>query len=198
VNRFVPAVLVAASMLSGCAAISGCTAAPGPDAPVAASATAAPSTGKPKLAPPVPAPRSARGVAACDLLTADQKREAGADLSTETTSTQGQTTRCGWRTTTDDGSLLVSTAPDFPVGGLEGLYLVRSTFSVFQPGELDGFPAVRADRTDTGDKDCTLYIGIADDQLIWSTVRFPFGGRSACDTARRMGSDMIANLPALG
>jgi hypothetical protein len=70
---------------------------------------------------------------------------------------------------------------------------------VFQPGELDGFPVVRAERSDSGDKDCTIYVGIADDQIIWATASFPFDDppRPSCTVARRMASDMIANLPPL-
>lgn len=184
----------AAALLIAITTVAGCTGGPG-----VVTGTGTPVTAVPKIAPPVQAPRNARGVAACNLLTMEQKRAMDADLRTEKPATQGVTTRCGWRTAAGDGSLLVSTAPDFPVGGLEGLYLVRSTFPVFQPGELDGFPVVRAERSDTGDKDCTIYIGIADDQIIWATAGFPFGDRPkpACPVARQMGSYMIANLPPL-
>jgi hypothetical protein len=191
VRRLSLVLLAISCALAGCA-VEG---SPGPStavAPLPASGT------QPKLAPRVLAPRDARGVAACDLLTDAQKQAAGADITTETPLTQGDATRCRWHTADINGSLLVTSGVDFPVGGLEGLYLVRSTYSVFEPGELDGFPIVRAEPTDTGDEECTLYIGIADDQLIWATAGFSFTDRSACVTARRMGSDMIANLPALG
>lgn len=188
-RRLALVLLVAAPMAAGCT-LGSSTAVPGTPAPI---------TTAPRLAPPVPAPRNARGVAACTLLTADQKRAVDADLSTEKPATQGAAARCGWRTAAGDGSLLVTSAPDFPVGGLEGLYLVRQTYDVFQPGELDGFPIVRAERSDTGDKDCTIYVGIADDQLIWATANFPFSNRPkpACTVALRMASNMIANLPPL-
>ncbi len=186
---------LAAALLVVLSAAAGCAMGQGP----VVTGTATPVTSPPQLAPPVPAPRNARGVAACNLLTTEQKLAVDAELPTEKPAVQGVTTRCGWRAAAGDGSLLVSTAPDFPVGGLEGLYLVRSTFPVFQPGELDGFPIVRAERSDTGDKDCTIYIGIADDQIIWATASFPFGDRPkpACAIARQMGSYMIANLPPL-
>jgi hypothetical protein len=189
-------VLALALVVVGCT-LAGCGAAgtPAPPSDVAPPTTSAVT---PKLAPRVPSPRDARRVAACDLLTDAQKQAAGADLTSETPLTQGAATRCRWHTADGNGSLLVTSGVDFPVGGLEGLYLVRSTYSVFEPGELDGFPIVRAEPTDTGDEECTLYIGIADDQLIWATAGFSFTDRSACVTARRMGSDMIANLPALG
>jgi hypothetical protein len=118
-------------------AVSGC--APAPAHTVADTPT--PATGAPKLAPPVPAPRNARGVAACDLLTTEQKRAVHADLSTERPATQGMATRCGWDTTTADGLLLVTTAPDYPVGGLEGLYLLRSTYAVSSPVSWTASPS---------------------------------------------------------
>jgi hypothetical protein len=193
VRRLVALLVLAAT--TGCAA--------GPQAVAAGTPAPATSTtdgATPKLAPPVPAPRNARGVAACNLLTTEQKRAVDADLRTEEPIVQGSyTTRCSWRTAAGDGALLVSTAPDFPIGGLEGLYLLRSTYAVFQPDELAGFPIVRAEAVDTGDKDCTIYVGIADDQLIWATANFPFTHRPkpSCTIARRMAAGMIANLPPL-
>jgi hypothetical protein len=192
VRRFV-AVVLAFGLVTGCAtggtgAISGTPSA----SPLPVSEADVPT-----LAPRVPAPRNARGVAACDLLTPVQEAALDVDPATEQASTQGTAIRCEWRTRDGLGVLAVTSAPDLPVGGLEGLYLVRSTYDVFEPGQLDGFPTVRADRSDSGDDYCTLYVGVADDQLIWAAAGFVASPRSACGAARQMASDMLSNLPPL-
>ncbi|GAA1290218.1 hypothetical protein GCM10009609_67560 [Pseudonocardia aurantiaca] len=133
----------------------------------------------------------------CDLLTPAQQAELQIDPASQTTDLPGAAPRCQWRTRDQSGVLTATSATDFAVGGLEGLYLVRGTYGVFEPGDLDGFPMVRADRQDTGDRDCTIYVGVAEDQLVWAAAGFPFGDRSACAVARQMASYMISNLPPL-
>lgn len=187
-------VLTVMLAIGGCAV--GGTASPaGTDQP-AAPTSSTPEPG-PGLAPRVVAPRDVRGIPACDLLTPAQQQALDIDPSTERPYMQGTALRCEWRTLDGEGVLTVTAAPEFPVGGLEGLYLVRSTYDLFEPGELNGYPTVRADRNDTGDRDCTLYVGVADDQLAWASVGVPFAPGTACVVARQMASDMLSNLPPL-
>jgi hypothetical protein len=171
-----------------------------PAGPTSAAPTGQPPSGAlgPTSAPRVDVPRDARGIAACNLLTDDQQVSLGVDPATAVSTAQGDAGRCRWRTLDGTGSLGVNSAPDFPVGGLEGLYLVRSTYDVFEPGELQGYPTVRADRADTGDSYCTIYVGVADDQLVWTSAAFVGASRSACETARQMASNVLSNLPPLG
>jgi hypothetical protein len=118
------------------------------------------------------------------------------DPETRTTDLPGAAPRCQWRTRDQSGVLTATSATDFPVGGLEGLYVVRGTYDIFEPGELGGFPIVRAD-SGTGEQDCTIYVGVADDQLVWAAAGFLRGGRPPCEAAREMASYMISNLPPL-
>jgi hypothetical protein len=143
-------------------------------------------------------PRDARGIAACDLLTAEQQAALGIDPGSAAPASQGEAARCRWRTLDGAGALGVTSATEFAVGGLEGLYLVRDTYDVFEPAEIDGFPIVHADRGDTGDDACSIYIGVSDDQLVWTSAGFVASPRSACETARQMASNVLSNLPPLG
>lgn len=185
-RRLVP-LLVAAIGVSGCAAI-------GP-----ASGTRIPETSAvaPTRAPRVAEPRDVRGIPACDLLTPAQLTALEINPNTAEPAAQGSADECFWRLTDGSGSLMVTSAPDFPVGGLEGLYISRPGYDVFEPGELDGFPIVRADRKDNPDTLCTIYVGVADDQLAWTSAAFAFKEHPACATALRMASAMLANLPPL-
>ena len=131
------------------------------------------------------------------MLTVAQQEALGIDPQTETSGSQGEADRCEWRTSDGTGALATFSAPDFAVGGLEGLYLVRSTYNVFEPGGLEGFPVVRADRV-ANDSPCTIYIGVSDDQLVWTSAGFVASPRSACETARQMASNVLSNLPPLG
>jgi hypothetical protein len=188
--------LVLALALAGCTTTSGTASQSPPGEPLATGTAPAPGTSTASLAPRVLAPRDARGVAVCDLLTPEQQAAVEIEPATRTTALPGAAPRCQWRTRGHSGVLTVTSATDFPIGGLEGLYLVRGTYDVFEPDDLDGYPIVRAD-LEPGDTDCTIYVGVAEDQLVWAAAGFPFGDRSACAVARQMASYMISNLPPL-
>jgi hypothetical protein len=158
----------------------------------------APSSTPPTLAPPVPEPRDARGISPCELLTPGQLEELDVDPTTRITDLPGAGPRCQWRTRDGTGVLTVSNGADLPaggfVGGLEGLYLLRETYRFFEPGEIDGFPVVRAD-SGIGDATCTINIGVADDQLLVVAVGRAFTDEPPCDTARQVASMVLSNLP---
>lgn len=187
---------LAAMILAGCGTtVAG---APGPvtavgDAPVTAQ----------RLDPSVPRvanPRDARNVAACDLLTQAQLASFDADPLTATASEQNTGLRCEWRTRDKLGSLEAVVAAELGtngfLAGLAQLYSQRDTFDVFEPGELDGFPIVHADRV-VNAGDCTIYVGAADDQLFYTAAGYASGETKRCDIARRMASAVLSNLPPL-
>ncbi len=152
------------------------------------------STFIPSLAPIVPDARDLRGIAACDLMTLEQKSALGFDLSTESQIRAGEDRGCRWRSVDGDG-LLSAVAVQDPPAGLEGLYQVRLAYPIFQPDVIGGQPIVRADGAETNDRDCRIFIGVADDQMIQAAASFAFQPRRGCEVAREMASAMIANLP---
>lgn len=190
------------AMLMALAALGAC-AAPVPGAPSPAG-SAASTDGAPASAvtdaPRVPNPRDVRGIAACDLLTPAQLNGFGLDPATAKASTQNTALNCGWRTRDGLGSVNVTAGTQFNVNGLDGLYLLRETYGVFEPGEMDGFPIVRAERNDsrsTGDNYCTIYVGVADEQLVWAATGYLKPTPPACDTSRAVMATVLTNLPPL-
>jgi hypothetical protein len=152
----------------------------------------------PRLAPPVPAPRDARGIHPCDLLTPDQQARFAIDPATRDTDVPDAGEACSWRRTDGPGGVIVSSATDLPVPGLDGLYLTRRSWKTFEPGIVDGFPTVRVGRGSR--HTCSIYAGPADDQLISASVSVgPVDDpRPPCEVARQMVSAILANLPPLG
>lgn len=79
---------------------------------------------------------------------------------------------------------------------LDGIYLVRDDYAVFEPTEVAGHPAVQADLTT--ESGCTLYIAIADHQGVATSGNL--AGRSVpdpCGLSRRMAELILSNLPPL-
>lgn len=150
----------------------------------------------PRLAPVVREPLDARGKAPCDLLTAPQLLELGLRPDTARPDTSGAAQICGW-SSTDPGNvagLQVNTDPTLP--SLDGIYLVRDTFAVFEPIEIAGHPAVHADRN--AGPVCTIYTAIADYQGISTDGNL--AGRplpDPCAPSRRMAEMILSNLPPL-
>jgi hypothetical protein len=149
--------------------------------------------------PRVPNPRDARGIAPCDLLTSAQLEAVGIDPATARTEQQNTAFRCVWRSRDKLGGFEADNnseaRPNGYLAGLSSLYVFRETFAVFEPGELDGFPIVHADR-DVG-SDCTIYVGVADDQMLWTAAGYVKGPVKRCDLALKMASSMLSNLPPL-
>lgn len=150
----------------------------------------------PRLAPAVRAPLDARGIKACDLLTASQLAELNLDPATAEPKTVGVTDNCSWAYMNDPGNVggvQLSTRPRLPA--LDGIYLLRGTTKTFEPMEIAGHPAVRAD---AGGADCTIYVGIANYQGV--AVGADTAGRpraDACAPSRRMAEMILSNLPPL-
>lgn len=193
------AVIVGVLALPACAATVAGTPAPTSSAAADGSAPDVPAPGAPpRFAPAVPEPKDARGVAACDLLTDTQLVELGLRPETETESSIGNTTRsCSWSSAVDDTNPAgLELNDDTTIPALDGLYLVRETFFRFEPREVAGHPALRADFNDIGD--CTIYTAIADYQGV-GTEGNPAGRPQPdpCALSMRMAEFIIANLPPL-
>jgi hypothetical protein len=75
---------------------------------------------------------------------------------------------CGWFDQSNFSSLDITfyTNPKVRIG-LTGPYLNRKSFQLFQPTQVNGYPAVIADRFGHGGKgDCEAFVGTADDVLV--------------------------------
>jgi hypothetical protein len=197
------ATLVVAAVLTACAATPTATALP-TAAPAGTGQTTAehkgfdqPTRPGPRLAPAVREPLDARGVAPCGLLTPAQLIELGLDPRSARPGTAGAAETCGWTRPTDPGNpagLQISTNPTIP--SLDGIYIIRDTFDVFEPTQIAGHPAVHADGT--AGSVCTIYTAIADYQAVSTDGNL--AGRplaDPCGPSRRMAEMILSNLPPL-
>lgn len=181
-------------VLAACAAPIAGSAGPVPISSMASStAEAKPS---PRLAPQVKVPLDARGFTACSLLTPAQLAKLNLDASTARPMSNSSVESCAWSYMNDPGNVggvQLSTHPTLPA--LDGIYLLRGTTAVFEPTEIAGHPAVRAD---SGGAFCMIYVGIADYQGV--AVGADAAGRpraDACAPSRRMAEMILSNLPPL-
>jgi hypothetical protein len=128
------------------------------------------------------------------LITADQARGLGIDVTTAKPSPPGVIPGCRWNAT--DFTFGVGVNVD-TTRGLANLYLghAGTPFSRFEPMLVDGYPAVRAEQTDV-ELDCTIYVGLAENQAMWVRGTDQEGGDS-CAITRLVITAMLANLPPL-
>lgn len=187
-----------AAAVCGILVLAGCsTTVTGEPVPGGSTSVSPSSQAPPRLAPPVHLPLDARGVKVCDLLTPSQLAELSLDPTTAESKTAGASDNCTWKYKDDPGNVAgvqLSTHPTLPA--LDGVYLVRATFAIFEPLEISGHPAVHADRnTDSG---CSIYTGVADYQAI-ATLADSIGRPrpDACAPSRRMAEMILSNLPPL-
>ncbi|WP_170183749.1 DUF3558 domain-containing protein [Pseudonocardia hydrocarbonoxydans] len=180
-------------------ATTGCSSAtvPGVGAPVE-SVSPVPAQGEPpRWAPSVRSPRDARGVPPCDVLSEEQIRELGFLPDTAVESINSTTQSCGWSSATDDTNPVgLEINSDSNLAALDIVHNLRETFARFEPTEVGGHPAIRAD--DLPDNGCALYIAIADHQGI--SIEYNAANRplpDPCEIPRRMGAFILANLPPL-
>lgn len=183
-KRFLVAVLVAGALVAA-----GCT------SPVAGSPSGV-APPPPRFGPTVPQPKDARGIPACDLLTPDQLLDLGLLPDTAEPGGDASVPTCGWRSTDPGGAggVQLNTALAIPV--LDGLYLVRDKFAVYEPLEVAGHPAVHADGN--AGPVCTIYVAISDYQGVSADGNL--GGRplpDPCAPSRRMAEFILSNLPPL-
>ncbi|GAA3226603.1 hypothetical protein GCM10017691_16260 [Pseudonocardia petroleophila] len=167
-------------------------------AATAPAAAMAPDQGAPPMfAPSVPEPKDARGIPPCDLLTDDQLRQLDLLPDSATGAGDAVVQTCAWTSATDATNpvgLEINT--DSTLAALDIIYNTRDVVERFEPTEVAGHPAVRADYF--ADNSCTLAIGIADHQGIG--IQANGANRplpDPCDIPRRMGEFILSNLPPL-
>ena len=167
------------------AVLAGCTATPDDATP------SPPSTGQ--SVTPVSNPKDARGVEPRALLTAAQATTLGLDPARAKPGFTADLIDCRWPAAQPpviSVSVTVDTNPTR--GGLTDTYLKRSTFPIFEPLVVEGYPAVRAEY---GPSDgCTIYVGLSEHQ----DIRVSAGARSPTDTCalvKRAIAAMLTNLP---
>ncbi len=139
--------------------------------------------------------KDARGMQPCDLITANQASRLGIDISTAKPSPPDvNPPGCSWNS--PNFSFGVGVVVD-PAKGLSNLYgsHALTPFKQFEPMRLDGYPAVRADVVEDG-LDCTIYVGLAENQAMWVMGTDQQGGDS-CAVTRPVITAVLANLPPL-
>lgn len=195
-GRLVAAVSLLAMAMVGCATqVAGEPSVP-PTATVSTSPEVSATKLPPRQAPPVRDPRDARGVDACSLLTSAQLIELGFRPDTAQPGTSGSAQVCGWRSTDSGNAGGLQISIDSAIAALDGIYLIRDTFAVFEPIEIAGHPAVHADGN--AGPVCTIYTAIADYQGVSTDGNL--AGRplpDPCAPSRRMAEMILSNLPPL-
>lgn len=187
-----------------CVCLTGCTSEAvrdrGPSALPPSSAQAASPTNTtrepPRFAPSVTDPRDARGIGECDLLTSAQLDELGLVAETARPRVSGAARVCSWAYEGGKNSAGLQIATDRTIPGLDGIYMQRAGFALFEPTTVAGHPGFRADQAE-GDG-CTLYIAIADYQLLAAAgngLGEPLP--DPCAPSRRMAEMILSNLPPL-
>jgi hypothetical protein len=155
------------------------------------------SAAPPRLAPSVPEPKDARGIAPCDLLTDEQLLSVGLIPGSGEEGVSDTAPGCSWSSSldaTNPAGLQINT--DTAIPALDGIYLTPDVYAVFEPTEVAGHPALRADYIANGV--CTIYTGIADHQAV--ATKSNVAGRplaDPCDIPRRMAEFILSNLPPL-
>jgi len=153
-----------------------------------------------RLSPPVPMPKDARGLEQCDVLTADQVSALGGDPASvkfEEAEFGVAGPACAWSALDNRWTMSIGINTDAAVGGLETTYLneQRDVFAIFEPFEIDGHPAVRAQQEVS--PECGIAIGLADTQLVSIDMTRRDESVDTCEIARRAGSALLSNLPPL-
>lgn len=133
----------------------------------------------------------------CELLTGQQLAELSLLAITAKSSADGPAQTCSWSSSVDPTNPAgIQLLTDSTVAALDNIYIVRDTFKIFEPTEISGHPAVRADATTlTG---CVIYTAVADYQAVATGTNL--AGRELADPcagARRMAEMILSNLPPL-
>lgn len=170
------------ALLATCTVLVACTRAP---------AEPAPSTQQ--IAPAVPNPKDAKGVAPCSLLNVAQADALGLDLNLANAGTTADLVDCRWPSVRQPISSLSVTVDTNPTRrGLTDTYLKRGDFRIFEPLLVEGYPAVRAEFGPTND--CTIEVGLSDtqDMFVTAHARSP---TDSCGLVKQAIAAMLTNLP---
>ncbi|WP_460868991.1 DUF3558 domain-containing protein [Rhodococcus aerolatus] len=168
-----------------------------------ASGTATPSTAAApttRLAPAITAPQvnlAAAEANPCSVLDTSALSAlglAGPGVSSPT-GKLGLGPECAWQASQPSGPRLTIRVNN-QTGGIEGAYQRRSSFAVFTPLTVDGYPAVNAQAI-PGDTDCSLSVGVNDTQLLGVDYIPSFGTAESsdpCGKASEIATQVITKL----
>ncbi len=151
-----------------------------------------------QVLPPPGLAKDARGVVPCQLLTKDQARRLGIELSSAEPFEPGLIPGCSWRPLSPESGKTISVTIDTTVG-LVNLYKgqLSTPYKIFEPLQIDGYPAVRAEQV-AQTRDCTVYVGLAENQAMWVRASSFEAGADNCPRSREAISAILGNLPPLG
>ncbi|WP_366889110.1 DUF3558 domain-containing protein [Pseudonocardia sp.] len=158
-----------------------------PPPPAEVTASAPPVSG----VPTVDHPLDLRGIRACEALTAEMLQSLDLTADTASDRSNANASACGW--TARDGSFEAGIALS-TVRDLRLYYSLRTSFPIFEPEVISGYPAVRVSDVNSGS--CVILVGNADDQS-FSARAGGFSGplRDLCVTARDVASAALTSLP---
>lgn len=147
--------------------------------------------------PSVTEPKDIRGVRPCEVLTDDQLLELELVPGSARELPDPVTGRCGWSSAVDDTNPVgMEINSDTTLAILDLMHNLRNNFERYEPTEVAGHPAIRAD--DLADNSCALVIAIADHQGV--SIEYNLANRplpDPCEVPRRMGEFILSNLPPL-
>lgn len=189
------------------ATLAGCTSSgPADSAPASESAsplTSAPEAGGVSTAvpreplrfnDPVPEPKDASVIEACDLLTDDQVVQLGLIPESADQQGSGKIQDCLWTSAMYPSSTVVvlkNIETGVPI--LDGMDLIRESTYLYEKLEVAGHPAVRGEASDSGT--CTITVAVADYQGVGFKADQPES--DPCSTSIRMAEFVLSNLPPL-
>lgn len=199
------AVATATSLLAGCGAVSLLPGLGGLGAKPEAASSARTPTPEPSpdvpRAPKVSDPVDTAKVHAdpCSALTSEQLD--GFELEHQGRSRDAATGReCSWDFADDSGRInfLSGNPQDYPKG-LTNVYWAADQLVVFEPMEIGGHPAVRAEKAENeaGGR-CQIYIGTSDTTVISVFTQISRGPHkaTACDFAKQFIGEALATVKA--
>lgn len=143
---------------------------------------------------PVPEPKDASAIEACDLLTVDQVQLLGLAPDSADQQGSGKIQTCLWRSAifpSGSAGLVKNIETGVPI--LDGMDLIRESAFFYEKLQVAGHPAVRGDSSDSGT--CTITIAVADYQGVGAKADQPES--DPCSTSIRMAEFVLSNLPPL-
>ncbi len=144
---------------------------------------------------PVPEPKDARGVEACELITDEQVEQLGLIPGSAEQVDQGPRIQtCVWSSALYPGSpVSIQKNAEGAVPVLDGLYLIEDPMLPDEERVVSGHPAVRSELADTGF--CTIIVAVSDYQGIG--VKNDQPESDPCPVSTLIAEFVLSNLPPL-
>lgn len=186
------------ALVAGCSSGTGTTP-PGATATTTATASTGrtlPAAGAPKVTNPLDTTKYQQNP--CSVLTPAQRQALG-NNSPDKPSQGASGPTCQWLDPSTSSSLTVTFFTRTYVRiGLTGPYQNKSGFQLFQPTQVNGYPAVIGSRTGHGqDGRCAVYVGTADDMLVEFYVSLSSGTPGYADACSIAQNEAIAGMTTM-